>query len=66
MTAELTAEEIVTSLLSSNEILNPTDYKLFNSNLSSNLGKILLKTNRNNNDNSHNSKYTFINGKWEI
>jgi hypothetical protein len=69
MTAELTAEQIVTSLLSSNEILKPKEERCFMSNSSLDLNKYLLNQPTiiyTEEPTEEFSKYTFIKGKWEI
>lgn len=69
MTAELTAEQIVTNLLASNEIIIPNSLKVLKSESEHNLGEYLLS--RPNvpeidEDIIEPSKYSFIKGEWKI
>ena len=69
MTAELTAEQIVTNLLASNEIIKPNSLKVLKSESEHNLGKYLL--NRPNvldidEEIIEPSKYSFIKGEWKV
>ena len=70
MTAELTAEQIVTNLLASNEIIKPTYVKPLEPIKGHNLGDYLLNkpysTEPEEIEVDEPSKYTFIKGKWEI
>lgn len=70
MTAELTAEQIVTNLLASNEIIKPTYVKPLEPITRHNLGEYLLNksysTEPEDTAVEEPSKYTFIKGKWEI
>ena len=67
MTAELTAEQIVTNLLASNEIIKPNYVKLLQPKSNHNLGEYLLNKPSNKVEIIEKvSKYTFIKGKWEI
>ena len=71
MTAELTAEQIVTNLLASNEIIKPTYVKPLEPIRGHNLGDYLLNnksylTDPEEIEAEEPSKYTFIKGKWEI
>lgn len=70
MTAELTAEQIVTNLLVSNEIIKPTYVKTLEPIRGHNLGDYLLNKSYSTEpeviDAEEPSKYTFIKGKWEI
>ena len=67
---ELTAEQIVTNLISSNELISPVkEYsKITNTRL--NLGEYLTKLPKEeisepvNETSTQNSRYTFIKGKW--
>ena len=65
MTAELTAEQVVTSLLASNEIIKPNYVKLLQPKSNHNLGEYLLNKPLEN-PIKETSKYTFIKGKWII
>lgn len=79
MTAELTAEQIVTNLLSKNEIIKLEKENSFIVNNKNNLGEYLtnladkninqITENKNNKelpDKSESSKYSFIRGRWII
>lgn len=70
MTAELTAEQIVTNLLASNEIIKPTYIKPLEPITGHNLGEYLLNksylTEPEEIALEEPSKYTFIKGKWKI
>ena len=75
MTAELTAEEVVTKLLTSNQILKPTKKNLYISNPVSNLGEFLINNPEENSledfvieilkEPPENERYSFIKGSWK-
>lgn len=71
MTAELTAEQIVTKLLASNEIIKPNYVKLLKPKSSLDLGEYLLNKSyvadsEEDEDIVEPSKYAFIRGEWKI
>lgn len=70
MTAELTAEQIVTNILTSNEIIRRREGNFYISNPAGNLGEFLLKEPIKQTQEEiceeEPSKYTFIKGSWNI
>lgn len=71
MTVELTAEEIVTNLLTSNEIINSKNKNFYITNPGVNLGDYLLSLPKDvvsefPEEMEEPSKYAFIKGSWQV
>lgn len=68
MTAELTAEQIVTNLLSANEIIKPQQENFYITDEEPSLGEFLLNQPQaeENIKDPELTKYSFIKGRWLI